>query len=237
MIRVILGRGQIGQLHLEDSGISRRHCEIEPMPDGSFRVKDLNSTNGTYLDGRQLYEECVPATSHLTLGSYLLDLNLLEIYTLATSKVETKATLGPSQAQGLSSPSTEDRESQHREAFAKLESYYTQYNEEVLSIEKNKAGVIGAVRYLPTIIVALLSVLLPREYMIWTGGVAIPTLLVSITLASRLQANYTDRLYHLRESFKNNWVCPACSKSLGANSWQMLKKQGKCPHCNMYWDS
>lgn len=236
-MRVVLGRGQIGQLHLKDASISRKHCEIEPMGNNRFRVKDLGSTNGTYLDGRMISEDYLSGESRLTLGEHLLKYSLSEVYFLATNQDRASVSLEPEQMSNLVQQ-TNLRESndKHRRAFAELETYYASYNEEVLRIEKNKVVVIGGIRYIPTIIVALLSLVLPREYMVWAGAVALPTLLVSIMLSSRLQANYTDRLYQMREDFKNNWICPACSKSLGSNSWQMLKRQGKCPHCSIRWD-
>ena len=38
---------------LDDEEVSRRHALLRPVP-GGVEVKDLGSTNGTYLEGRQL---------------------------------------------------------------------------------------------------------------------------------------------------------------------------------------
>jgi diguanylate cyclase (GGDEF)-like protein len=46
----VLGRGHGCRVRIDDSGLSRRHCRILKSPDG-FVIEDLDSTNGTFLDG------------------------------------------------------------------------------------------------------------------------------------------------------------------------------------------
>ena len=48
----VLGRGDDADLRIDDPGVSRRHAQIV-LGDPS-RVVDLSSTNGTWLDGRQV---------------------------------------------------------------------------------------------------------------------------------------------------------------------------------------
>lgn len=51
-----VGRGKGSNLFLAADGVSRHHAEIFESHDG-WRVKDLGSTNGTYVNGRRLTEE------------------------------------------------------------------------------------------------------------------------------------------------------------------------------------
>jgi diguanylate cyclase (GGDEF)-like protein len=46
----VLGRGHVCRVRIDDSGLSRRHCRILKTPEG-FVIEDLESTNGTFLDG------------------------------------------------------------------------------------------------------------------------------------------------------------------------------------------
>lgn len=50
----VLGRDESADVVLDDPGISRRHCEVRVTPDGPDLVahlRDLRSTNGTYVNG------------------------------------------------------------------------------------------------------------------------------------------------------------------------------------------
>jgi pSer/pThr/pTyr-binding forkhead associated (FHA) protein len=58
----------------QDELVSRRHARVTPVDDGA-RVEDLDSRNGTFVDGDQIYD---PA--HLAVGGQLLvGVTLLEL--------------------------------------------------------------------------------------------------------------------------------------------------------------
>jgi CheY-like chemotaxis protein len=50
----VLGRGPEAEVQLVDDGISRRHARIVCSRDGVFELQDLDSTNGTFHNGRRL---------------------------------------------------------------------------------------------------------------------------------------------------------------------------------------
>jgi diguanylate cyclase (GGDEF)-like protein len=49
----VIGRGLDCQVHIEDMTLSRRHCRIF-QKDNALYIEDLNSTNGTLVDGDQI---------------------------------------------------------------------------------------------------------------------------------------------------------------------------------------
>jgi pSer/pThr/pTyr-binding forkhead associated (FHA) protein len=53
---------------LSDDTVSRRHAELW-LVDGRWHVRDLGSSNGTYLNGRRVVEAEVIAGDDLTLGA------------------------------------------------------------------------------------------------------------------------------------------------------------------------
>lgn len=55
---VTIGRGGASTLVLDDERLSRQHCELT-FERGGFRVRDLQSRNGTFADGRRLTGEAV----------------------------------------------------------------------------------------------------------------------------------------------------------------------------------
>ncbi|MEZ6194423.1 MAG: sigma 54-interacting transcriptional regulator [Planctomycetota bacterium] len=51
---IAIGRGPDNNLVVRDGRASRNHCRIEPDGEGGWRVNDLGSQNGTFLNGRKV---------------------------------------------------------------------------------------------------------------------------------------------------------------------------------------
>ncbi len=65
--RTVIGRGSDADITISDAGTSRKHVEI--LWDGERAlVRDVNSTNGTLLDGRKVTESALPPDSTITIG-------------------------------------------------------------------------------------------------------------------------------------------------------------------------
>lgn len=81
-----IGRAPPADIVLTDKQVSRSHCLVE-LADGGLRVSDLNSTNGTFIDG-----ERISGPSQLRVGS------LLRVGTVSMKhQVRTSRTLQESQ--------------------------------------------------------------------------------------------------------------------------------------------
>ena len=51
---MVLGRSTEADIRLDDEGVSRQHAKIRRRSDGTVEVSDLDSTNGTYVNGAQI---------------------------------------------------------------------------------------------------------------------------------------------------------------------------------------
>ena len=56
---VSIGRLPFNQLCVSDPSVSRQHCLIAPQQDG-FRIRDLDSNNGTFVNGNRI-DDCILA--------------------------------------------------------------------------------------------------------------------------------------------------------------------------------
>lgn len=63
----VIGRSRDADLTVIHPMISRRHCELFEQ-DGSVKVRDLGSLNGTYVAGEQVQECVLPQGAVLTVG-------------------------------------------------------------------------------------------------------------------------------------------------------------------------
>ncbi len=64
---VVVGRGEEADLRLGDATVSRAHLAIEPWGAG-YRVRDLGSKGGTFVNGVQVTEAPLPPEARLRLG-------------------------------------------------------------------------------------------------------------------------------------------------------------------------
>jgi hypothetical protein len=63
----VLGRAADVDVPLDDAGVSRRHAEVH-VADGRYRVVDLGSTNGTFVDGERVTTGDLRDGSTITVG-------------------------------------------------------------------------------------------------------------------------------------------------------------------------
>lgn len=68
----VLGRGTRSDIRMEDDRVSRRHCRIQQTADG-LRVTDLDSANGTFVDGDAVDEAHVAAGETFRVGPVVLE--------------------------------------------------------------------------------------------------------------------------------------------------------------------
>lgn len=70
---VTIGRGIENDFVVPDIRVSRNHAVIEPGRDG-WIVRDLQSTNGTYVQGKRVRQARIGPGAELSLGGYRLSL-------------------------------------------------------------------------------------------------------------------------------------------------------------------
>ena len=72
-VGVVVGASASVDVTLNDPSVSGKHCSIRPTNDG-FDVRDLESSNGTFLDGVSLKQGVVPAGALIRVGGSILQL-------------------------------------------------------------------------------------------------------------------------------------------------------------------
>jgi DNA-binding NtrC family response regulator len=72
-VGVVIGADPSFDVELKDPAVSRRHATVVPKDEG-FEITDLESKNGTWLDGAAVTRAIAPAGAMLRLGTTLLHL-------------------------------------------------------------------------------------------------------------------------------------------------------------------
>ncbi len=76
--RTIVGRRQDCDLRIPTRDVSRRHCEIVPGEKrGEVMVRDLGSSNGTYVNGKRVSETVLHPGDRLSVGpvTFIVQIN------------------------------------------------------------------------------------------------------------------------------------------------------------------
>lgn len=71
--QIVLGRDPHCDVPLTDHSVSRRHAELR-VEEGKFHIIDLNSSNGTFVNGVQVRESALRPGDQIRLGAELLAL-------------------------------------------------------------------------------------------------------------------------------------------------------------------
>ncbi|MCE9531972.1 MAG: FHA domain-containing protein [Planctomycetes bacterium] len=67
-----IGRDRVNPICLHDTEISRRHAEISPVGDGTFRLHDVGSANGTLVNTRPTLDAILHTGDHIQVGQTIL---------------------------------------------------------------------------------------------------------------------------------------------------------------------
>ncbi len=75
--RTIIGRGQDADIVLDSSTVSRRHAELSIVEQEGIVIQDLNSSNGTYVNGKKITQSLLHEGDIFSVGIYKLKIALL----------------------------------------------------------------------------------------------------------------------------------------------------------------
>jgi two-component system nitrogen regulation response regulator GlnG len=75
--RVVVGKSRQADIVLTDKAVSKTHLELS-LEGGSVRIRDLQSTNGTFIGKTRVIESLVPAGTVVNLGRTRLHLRIEE---------------------------------------------------------------------------------------------------------------------------------------------------------------
>lgn len=85
---VTVGRDSTNDLCLPDTSVSRFHCSIIREPGGRYVIKDLNSTNGSIVNGIQVDTAPLHHGDEIELGNYRIRFELPEALAFPTPSPE-----------------------------------------------------------------------------------------------------------------------------------------------------
>jgi len=205
-----IGRSNDNNLVIKHEKVSSRHCAIRQVSQTEIVIEDLDSSNGTFLNGRRVKQSLIQTTDDLKLADQTI--NLLLVFSLfAESQIPVSLTY----EQLLKRQDDILKQEKIVAEFAKLKDVYENY-------QKTKKKAIRGNTLKNTGLRAGLS-LIPIV------GNALGTLTTGVT------GNVQEKIMELTEQFKKDYICPACFKFLGDEPWENMEKRGTCLYCKCKW--
>jgi pSer/pThr/pTyr-binding forkhead associated (FHA) protein len=97
--RTTIGRVEDNMFQIAEASISSHHCEVL-LRGSDVVIKDLNSTNGTFINGEQITESVLKPGQTLRLGQVELKLETEKAASAPASAPATAPAPGPAKKQG-----------------------------------------------------------------------------------------------------------------------------------------
>ena len=69
---IVLGRDEVCDLVVDDTRVSRQHVELKPLPDGRLALRDLGSSNGTFVNGKRVGSALLEGDEQIQVGGTVL---------------------------------------------------------------------------------------------------------------------------------------------------------------------
>jgi transcriptional regulator with GAF, ATPase, and Fis domain len=66
---LLLGRDASSHVRTSDTAVSRKHCSVTEAAGGRFEIEDLNSHNGTYVNGTKVSRKAIEHGDRIRIGS------------------------------------------------------------------------------------------------------------------------------------------------------------------------
>ena len=191
-------------------GVSRQHCKIEVLENGTMRLSNLNPLNVTYVDNHRAMSVPITEESKIELSDdrYLVDIKSI------------KQKLIP---QFYSIRHLSDIESGYKEATRNLNTK-----------EKRKIAIFGTSGVISSIGITLsLGGFIDQN--IRFQITAISVIIAAIGAVVRFLPDKKHlKIEKLQQDYHKQYVCPKCNVFLSM-SYDLLKQRGKCPYCGAHF--
>lgn len=224
------GRASDNDVKYSETDISGHHARVTMIDTVTFLVEDLNSSNGTFVNGYRINKSTISLKDELRLSQYTI-VNLAEIFNL--------------KKQNTQQPKSDPKD--FIQEFEALRSVWDKYQRDRIAItkshQKRTTLVRSGITLSPLIIWYVLLFTVDENS---AAGRAIKSnyIIFSVlgsTIAMMFTGNMSpiEELMQLDEEFRVTYVCPnsQCRTQLGNVPWQSYYNQGKCFRCGVKYSN
>ena len=210
-----IGKAPDNDYVVNDPHVSRHHALLTRDDQGHLLLKDVGSTNGTFVNDIQIVSKRVTQTEKVRLGDQF-QLNLSEVLRSRND---------------------------YSEEFAALKKVYEDYEQAKIKIQSTNQFKTRILQSLPFALPGVLGVVIgflgkgsPELFAI-SLLITICAPSIGIYMGAKQASKIPEQLQKIADQFKIDYVCPKCGTFLGEIPWESLKNRRNCamPSCKAKW--
>jgi hypothetical protein len=214
---ITIGRLATNNLVLNNPNVSKNHAVLTKIGPLDYIVEDLNSTNGTLVNGVLITKKTKVAPT--------------DIITIADEVINWEKDLGVKVPTNFGNDYSDE--------FDKLKTVYGNYTNNKLRLSKNFNNKNAAIRagfmLMPLVIYYGFGLDknpdLANKYILFSTFFTMFAQFIKIG-----EKDYQDKVDALNTELQLRWVCPSCANPLPSSNFEVCKKQRKfCMQCKCKW--
>jgi len=210
-----IGKAEDNDYIADDVHVSRYHAILKRDENGNLFIEDMNSTNGTFVNGNRVMKKKISSSDRIVLGNQY-QLNISEALKF---------------------------DNDYSDEFATLKSVYNDYIREKIQIQSSNQFKTRLFQSLPFAVLGVTGIVISFFGKGNNGIIIISCILavcaptVGIYFGARQSAKIPELLQNLANKFKIDYVCPKCGSFLGEVPWESLANKKQCPvsSCRAKW--
>jgi pSer/pThr/pTyr-binding forkhead associated (FHA) protein len=231
-----IGRKPNNAIVITNPKVSGQHAQLIQCTDDSFVVEDLDSKNGTFVNGQRIARKVIGKQDTVRLADTDYPVKQL-LASLSIKTAEPTASTQPKRPTPQPTPDSRQNPLDFTREFADLRQVYDQYPK-LRRDCRNREKMIrtGSV---------ILSSIVGVSAAVATGGGALPIIhllsgaglsMLIPTLCSNLLST-DEKLEIIDKEYREKYRCPnpSCRDPFGMREWELLAQQKTCRRCQAVW--
>lgn len=224
-MEIIVGRKGQQSFPITDMSVSGIHLKLTTLSDGSVEVEDLNSSNGTFIDGIRIIKKVVSRNTIIQMGSS---------FRFKVSDVIPVTPLNNS-SQGHDTPQKPKNVPEY--SIRHLNDVWDEYENKIAEI-RLRSQQMGKKRMIPMMLGSFSGII---SAFVGPGAfITIPVAIVSFVLyfkAFNEKDTSLEDTKEAKDTLIKKYVCPnpECHRSLPHQDYSLLSQNSNCPYCKCKW--
>lgn len=216
---------------------SGKHCRIySDDATNVVYIEDLNSLNGTYVNGQQVVRYMLSVDDEILLGgSNGFKTTLGGVLKMYDEQLKKAAEAEAAGGNGGGKTPEKKIEPEIVECLDMLHKIESDFQKAELDAN-DKLSSLTMLRIIPTtlniILTGVAAIFVPRLYVsIVCGVLTIVMLLLIMKWTSKKSRRIKEAQLKMKENLHYSYACPKCRHSLVGRPWVVLSQDRMCPYC------